>query len=86
MCLGIPGKVVQIGPDGNTATIEVMGVRRTVNTFLVGVVELGEYLMVHTGFAIEKVDVAEAAERIKLWQEILAAGDAAWQETEPRPR
>lgn len=78
MCLGIPGKVVQIGPDENTATIDVMGVRRTVSTFLVGAVELGEYLMTHAGFAIEKVDMEEAAERIKLWQEILAEREGVW--------
>ncbi|MFZ5897797.1 MAG: HypC/HybG/HupF family hydrogenase formation chaperone [Bacillota bacterium] len=78
MCLGIPGRVVQVGPDENSATIDVMGVQRTVNTFLVGAVELGEYLMVHTGFAIEKVDYEDAMERIQLWTEILESEEPAW--------
>jgi len=72
MCLGIPGLVVEVDPETNTAVTEVFGVRRKVNTLLVGEVKLGEYLMVHTGFAIEKVDVEEAQERLKLWKEILA--------------
>lgn len=72
MCLGIPGLVVEVEPETNTAVIEVFGVQRKVNTLLVGEVKLGEYLMVHTGFAIEKVDVEEAQERLKLWKEILA--------------
>lgn len=72
MCLGIPGLVVEVEPETNTAMIEVFGVQRKVNTLLVGEVKLGEYLMVHTGFAIEKVDVEEAQERLKLWKEILA--------------
>ncbi|MDI6711574.1 MAG: HypC/HybG/HupF family hydrogenase formation chaperone [Thermoanaerobacterales bacterium] len=72
MCLGIPGLVVEVDPETNTAVTDVFGVRRKVNTLLVGEVKLGEYLMVHTGFAIEKVDVEEAQERLKLWKEILA--------------
>lgn len=72
MCLGIPGLVVEVDPETNTAVTDVFGVRRKVNTLLVGEVKLGEYLMVHTGFAIEKVDLEEAQERLKLWKEILA--------------
>ncbi|MBO8127738.1 MAG: HypC/HybG/HupF family hydrogenase formation chaperone [Peptococcaceae bacterium] len=75
MCLGIPGKVVEVDPENNIAVIEVFGVKRKCNTMMVGEVSLGEYLMVHTGYAIEKVDLEEAQERLKLWKEIL--GNAA---------
>lgn len=71
MCLGIPGLVVEVHPEKDSAVIEVFGVRREVNTFLVGEVHLGEYLMVHTGFAIEKLDAEEAGIRLNLWKEIL---------------
>lgn len=72
MCLGIPGKIVEVSPDDHTAVIETFGIRQRINTFLVGEVCVGEYVMVHTGYAIEKIDVAEALERIKLWEELLA--------------
>lgn len=72
MCLGIPGKVVEVTPEQATAVIEAFGIRQQISTLLVGEVSLGEYVIVHTGYAIEKVDVEEAQERIKLWEEMLA--------------
>jgi len=39
---------------------------------LVGEVDVGEYVVVHTGYAIERIDMEEALERIKLWEELLA--------------
>ncbi len=72
MCLGVPGLIVEVSPDDHIAVIETFGVRQRVNTFLVGAVALGEYVMVHTGYAIEKIDLEEARERIKLWEELLS--------------
>ena len=71
MCLGIPGLVVEVKPESDRAVIEVFGVQREISTFLVGEVQTGEYLIVHTGYAIEKLDVEEAKIRLKLWEEIL---------------
>ncbi len=71
MCLGIPGLVVEVTPEEGTCIIDVFGVQRKVNTLLVGEVSEGEYLMVHSGFAVEKVDLEEAQIRLKLWEEIL---------------
>ncbi|MEW6541811.1 MAG: HypC/HybG/HupF family hydrogenase formation chaperone [Bacillota bacterium] len=71
MCLGIPGLVVDVQPESDRAVIEVFGVQREISTFLVGEVQTGEYLIVHTGYAIEKLDVEEAQIRLKLWEEIL---------------
>ncbi|MEW6574080.1 MAG: HypC/HybG/HupF family hydrogenase formation chaperone [Bacillota bacterium] len=72
MCLGIPGKVVEVNPEDHMAVIEAFGIRQQISTFLVGEVIPGEYVIVHTGYAIEKVDLDEAQERIKLWEELLA--------------
>lgn len=72
MCLGIPGKIVAIVPEEHMAEIETFGIRQRISTLLVGEVAVGEYVIVHTGYAIEKVDVAEALERIRLWEELLA--------------
>ncbi|MEW5762535.1 MAG: HypC/HybG/HupF family hydrogenase formation chaperone [Bacillota bacterium] len=72
MCLGIPGRVLEVNPENQTAVIETFGVKNTVSTFFVPDVQVGDYLMVHTGYAIEKLDVEEAEIRIKLWEEILS--------------
>lgn len=72
MCLGVPGKIVAVSPEENTAVIETFGLRQRINTLLVGEVRVGEYVVVHTGYAIEKLDVGEALERIRLWEELLA--------------
>lgn len=71
MCLGIPGLVVEVEPEKDSAVIEVFGVQREISTFLVGEVQTGDYLIVHTGYAIEKLDLEEAEIRLELWKEIL---------------
>ena len=71
MCLGAPGKVIELFGDGSWVVTESFGVRRKVGTQLLEKVELGDYIMVHAGYAIEKIDLLEARERIKLWEEFL---------------
>jgi hydrogenase expression/formation protein HypC len=71
MCLGVPGKVISLCDDGRQARIDTMGVLSLAGIELAGPVAPGDYVMVHAGQAIEKIDLAEAAERIKLWEEIL---------------
>ena len=64
MCLGIPGEVVGIvdAPAG-LATVEVSGVRRTISVKLLQDegVTVGDWVLVHVGFALSKIDEAEAA-------------------------
>jgi len=71
MCLGVPGKVVEVNAAGQMAVIETMGVRRQVGTQLVEEVLPGDYLMVHAGYAIEKINTDLALEMIRLWEDIL---------------
>ncbi len=71
MCLGVPGRIIAISGGGRQARIDTMGVLSVAGLELVGPAAPGEYVMVHAGQAIEKIDLAEAAERIKLWEEIL---------------
>ncbi|MHB1043244.1 MAG: HypC/HybG/HupF family hydrogenase formation chaperone [Eubacteriales bacterium] len=71
MCLGVPALVVEVLPGGLWAVIDSFGLRRKVGTHLVGEVVPGDYLMVHAGYAVEKLDLAEAEERIKIWEELL---------------
>lgn len=67
MCLGIPGQVVEIVDDEtNIAKADVGGVRRAVNIGLIAPegVEPGDWILIHVGFAMSKIDEAEAKSSI----------------------
>jgi len=69
MCLAIPAKVLNI--KGNQAQVDFGGgVQREVNTALVDV-KIGNYVLVHAGYAIQVLDEQEAQETLRLWNEIL---------------
>ncbi|MBO0693261.1 MAG: HypC/HybG/HupF family hydrogenase formation chaperone [Acidimicrobiaceae bacterium] len=64
MCLGIPGQVLEFVDGGeDLAKVEVSGVTRTINVGLLGSEELGpgDWVLIHVGFALSKIDEAEAA-------------------------
>ncbi len=73
MCLAIPGKIVEIvDEDNHIAKVEVGGVRRNVN---IGMLEkdearVGDYVLIHVGFAMSKVDEKEAEETLRVLKEI----------------
>jgi hydrogenase expression/formation protein HypC len=68
MCLAIPMEVKSI--DGTMGTVEAGGVRYEVSLRLLPGVAPGDYVIVHAGFAIQKLDVADAAESIRLFREL----------------
>ncbi len=68
MCLGIPGKVTQI--DGQMARVDFGGVTRDVALDLLPEVTLGQYVIVHAGYALQVLDEAEAAETLALLEEM----------------
>lgn len=68
MCLAIPAKVLSV--DGVTARVSVEDVEYTASLLLLNDVKPGDFIMLHAGFAIEKVDAAEAAETLRLLNEI----------------
>ncbi|MCW3976981.1 MAG: HypC/HybG/HupF family hydrogenase formation chaperone [Candidatus Bathyarchaeota archaeon] len=69
MCLAIPAKVVEV--NGDTAKVDFgAGTMRDVNVSLVQA-SVGEYVIVHAGFAIEVLNQKAAEETLKLWSEIL---------------
>jgi len=70
MCLAVPGKIVSI--SGQNALIDFGGVQREANVALVEP-KVGDYVVVHAGFAIQVVDEEEAKETIKLWEELMAS-------------
>jgi len=64
MCLAIPSIITRI--DGLTATIDVAGVQRQTNLMLLEDAQVGEYVIVHAGFAIQKLDADAALETLEL--------------------
>ncbi len=72
MCLAIPGRIVEIA--GDRAKVQYgEGVTNTANVSLVDV-KLGDYVLVHAGFAIQVLSEKEAMETIALWNEMLGTG------------
>jgi hydrogenase expression/formation protein HypC len=67
MCLAIPSKVTHI--ENGMATIDVDGVQRAASLMLLDDVNIGDWVIVHAGFAIQKLDEAAAAESIRLLRE-----------------
>jgi hydrogenase expression/formation protein HypC len=75
MCLSIPSKVTEIDED-NVATVDTMGVKRQVSLDLMGdEVKIGDYVLIHVGFAMNKIDEEDALESLKVYQEILERMD-----------
>ena len=68
MCLAIPVRIVSI--EGDEAETEIAGVRRRVSIALTPEAKLGDYVLLHTGYAIGVIDEAEAQETLKLLEEI----------------
>jgi len=71
VCLSIPAKIVEL--EGATATVDVMGNRREANVSLIAEPRLGDYVLLHAGFAIEKMSADDAAESLKIWEELANA-------------
>jgi hydrogenase expression/formation protein HypC len=73
MCLAIPSKIVEI--QNGMATIDVDGVQRSASLMLLEDACVGDFVIVHAGFAIQKLDAASAADSIRLLREAAAAVD-----------
>jgi len=73
MCLSIPSKIVEIDED-NMATVDTMGIKRQVSLdLMLDEVDIGDYILIHVGFAMNKIDKAEALQSLEMYQEMLEA-------------
>ncbi len=73
MCLSIPSKIVEIDED-NMATVDTMGIKRMVSLdLMLDKVDIGDYILIHVGFAMNKIDEVEALQSLELYQEMLEA-------------
>lgn len=68
MCLAIPGKILEI--SGNSALIDFDGIKQNVIIVLIQNPEIGKYVIVHAGYAIEQINEKEAMQAIEQWREI----------------
>ena len=68
MCLGVPGKVTTI--KENFADVDFGGIRRKVSLLICPDIEEGDYVLVHVGFAIQKIEASDALETLRLLGEI----------------
>lgn len=81
MCLGIPGRIVEIRDDGGfpMGVVDFGGVKREVClAYLAGEVEVGDYAIVHVGFAISKVDEEEAKRTFEVLREMSQLDELEW--------
>ncbi len=75
MCLSVPSKVVEVRED-NTAVVEAFGVKRVVSLDLLQEeVSVGDWVLVHVGFAIQKLQEEYALESLRLFEELLEEED-----------
>ena len=77
MCLSIPSKVVKIDEERNTAVVDTMGVTREAGLELVEHedIKIGDYVLIHIGFVMNKISEEDALESLKVYNEILAIMD-----------
>jgi len=69
MCLAVPSKIIEI--DGYNATVDVMGLRKKISIMLMPEEpKIGDYVLVHAGFAINKIEPYEAEQALRLYEEI----------------
>jgi len=69
MCLAVPARIIHM--EGSSGIVEIGGVRREASLLLVDDAKVGDYVIIHAGFAIHKIDEPGALESLKLWHEAL---------------
>ncbi len=72
MCLAVPAKLIEM--DGINGKVETGGVKSDVRLDLIEDVQIGDYLIIHAGFALEKLDRQEADKRLELFEELAEKG------------
>lgn len=70
MCLAVPSKIVSIDPDTAMAVVDVLGVQRSCSLRLTPDAGIGDYVLVHAGFAIQRIEEQDAAETLSLLGEL----------------
>ncbi len=67
MCLAVPGKIIEL--EGTTALVDIQGIKVTADVALIENAAIGDWVIVHTGFAVQKYSEEEAMETLQLLKE-----------------
>lgn len=70
MCVAIPGRVIELYKD--EALVEFIGSKKIVNTSLIKNINIGDYLLIHVGIAIEKIDKDEGEKTIDIFKSMIS--------------
>lgn len=70
MCLALPAEIVALEEDGANAVVSLAGVRKRISLALIEDPQVGEFVLVHVGYALHKVSAEEAARTLQLMDEI----------------
>jgi hydrogenase expression/formation protein HypC len=68
MCLAVPARVVEL--SGDTAIVDLDGIRKETSTLLLDEVAVGDYVLIHVGYALERIDQAEAQKTLAMFAEL----------------
>ncbi len=87
MCLAIPGKLLEIVDENGLkmGTVDVNGSKTRACIEYVPDIQVGQYTIIHAGFALKIIDEEEAAESLKLWEELFESGAFLPDEEPPSP-
>ncbi|WP_297980671.1 HypC/HybG/HupF family hydrogenase formation chaperone [uncultured Methanobrevibacter sp.] len=86
MCIAAPAKIVEIDTESNICAADFGGVRQNAKLDLLPDAEIGDYVLIHAGYAIEKLSEEAAKESLESWDELLEVLDQEDREREARFR
>jgi hydrogenase expression/formation protein HypC len=72
MCLAVPARVESLDAAGSSAIVNLDGIRKEISTQLLDEVAIGDYVLVHVGYALERIDPDEAEKTLLLFDELKA--------------
>jgi len=72
MCLAVPARVVSLDTPADMAVVELDGIRKEVSTVLLDEVRIGDYVLLHVGFALETIDTDEAEKTLAMFARMRA--------------
>ena len=71
MCLAAPARILEIIDDGERALVDYGGIKKTAVLSFIDQPKVGEYVIIHAGYAIEKLDKKQAEENLEAWSDLL---------------
>jgi len=72
MCLAVPAQVITLDKNSDTAVVDLSGIQKEISTALVEDVNVGDYVLIHVGYALQKLSEEEAAQTLALFDELNA--------------